>query len=372
VSTYISTTSEYDVAEIDRLPSKRLGQLLYQQRIKSGVGAAALLGISDRALEDIEAGRRRPDLATVVTLMGLYECSFDELVPPRWPLVLVDMSGWSHTQVLTHYLAAVQGWRATGTRQERFRQEDLVVLVDILGTDPDEIVRRLIALTGCSRKVAKKFRRIVGGGLASIAALGVVGLAVAGASGSGPTSRSSNAILSTSAHVAPAGASTTPDTDFAFWGEAPDGHPYRWNPLETVTVAYVAVPGAPAIDVPGAVARLAQATGLSMDVVGTGTADITITFVPKLSGHLAGSTSEDRDTDGFIHKASVVLSEQTPRALLHEALLHELGHAVGLGHASAPGQVMDPVLAGETDYQSGDLAGLRAVGPNGEVSAHRA
>jgi len=46
-----------------------------------------------------------------------------------------------------------------------------------------------------------------------------------------------------------------------------------------------------------------------------------------------------------------------------EVLLHELGHAVGLGHVSDPGQVMNPTATNfPARFGSGDLAGLAAVG----------
>jgi predicted Zn-dependent protease len=41
-------------------------------------------------------------------------------------------------------------------------------------------------------------------------------------------------------------------------------------------------------------------------------------------------------------------------------LLHELGHAVGLGHFNGP-EVMNPVDAGFVSYQQGDLAGLATL-----------
>jgi len=46
-----------------------------------------------------------------------------------------------------------------------------------------------------------------------------------------------------------------------------------------------------------------------------------------------------------------------------EVLLHELGHAVGLGHVADPGQVMNPTATNfPARFGSGDLAGLAAVG----------
>src|SRR5664280_1076706 len=90
----------------------------------------------------------------------VYGCSLDDLVPLRVQLVSADLSGQSDKEVLEHYLAAVRTWRNSGGRQLQFRQDDLAVLVAILGTDPDEIERRLVELTGCSRKTAKRFRRM--------------------------------------------------------------------------------------------------------------------------------------------------------------------------------------------------------------------
>src|SRR5450759_3626216 len=110
--------------------------------------------------------RRCPDAAAVIAIMDVYGCSLDDLVPLRVQLVPADLSGRSDKEVLEHYLAAIRAWRNFGGRQLRFRQDDLAVLVAILGTDPDEIVRRLVELTGCSRKTAKRFRRMFLSGVA--------------------------------------------------------------------------------------------------------------------------------------------------------------------------------------------------------------
>src|SRR5664280_3141780 len=75
-------------------------------------------------------------------------------------------------------IAAIRAWRNVGGRQLRFRQDELAVLVAILGTDPDEIVRRLVELTGCGRKTAKRFRRMFlsGVAVASMTTLSLSGL----------------------------------------------------------------------------------------------------------------------------------------------------------------------------------------------------
>jgi predicted Zn-dependent protease len=43
-------------------------------------------------------------------------------------------------------------------------------------------------------------------------------------------------------------------------------------------------------------------------------------------------------------------------------LLHEMGHALGMGHAPGQPEVMNPYDHGFTRYQPGDLAGLRHLG----------
>jgi len=152
-------------------------------------------------------------------------------------------------------------------------------------------------------------------------------------------------------------------------------------------------------DVTEAVHRLAAATGLrfvdmgSSDYSGTfadpdqhrwpDDADLLITVAdeaaaPALAGSTVGYTSITpgswTSTDARIDRAEVVLERQfvaiaptgfgTTQAGTAELLLHELGHAVGLGHTGVAGQVMFPTLgSGQApQYQNGDLNGLARVG----------
>ena len=43
-------------------------------------------------------------------------------------------------------------------------------------------------------------------------------------------------------------------------------------------------------------------------------------------------------------------------------LLHEIGHVLNLGHVDDPQQLMNPVNTGQSDFGSGDLAGLQLLG----------
>lgn len=97
--------------------------------------------------------------------------------PARQPLDLGRAPGTTDDEVLRGYLELVRTWRGRSTSTMRFRHDDLVVLVGILGTDAKDIERRLIAITGCTRSTAKRFRRLL---FVSLAALpvGLTGLVV--------------------------------------------------------------------------------------------------------------------------------------------------------------------------------------------------
>ena len=179
------------------------------------------------------------------------------------------------------------------------------------------------------------------------------------------------------------------------------GTAFRWNPCTTVRYRthLGAAPAAMTGDVTEAVHRLAVATGLrfvdmgATDYSGTfadpdqhgwpNDADLLITVVDEAAAPaLAGSTvgyakiahASWTTTDARIDRAEVVLERQfiataptgfgTTQAGSAELLLHELGHAVGLGHTSVAGQVMFPTLGSGVppQYQNGDINGLARVG----------
>jgi transcriptional regulator with XRE-family HTH domain len=166
--------AEGDVeALIAATPASRLGSALSQQRQHAGLGAApaaAGSGLGSRQLRAFESGRRKPDPATVARLLGFYGSSFDELLPPRRPIDPVSFEGLSDSAILTHHLGQVRRRRDNKSPQG-FRRDDIEVLVGILGTDPRTIESKLRALTGCNRRTAKTFRRILVTGLVATGSL---------------------------------------------------------------------------------------------------------------------------------------------------------------------------------------------------------
>ena len=89
-----------------------------------------------------------------------------DFVPPRHPIDPARFAGLSEADVLKHYLGMVRAWRET-ERPQCFRADDLATLVGILGTDEAGIEAKLRALTSCSSKTAKWFRRLFVLGLAA-------------------------------------------------------------------------------------------------------------------------------------------------------------------------------------------------------------
>ena len=144
------------------LPAHRLGSLLLTHRKGAHVNARAAAhagGIEITALDDIESGRTPPEPTVLAALLKCYGVAVAEFVPPRAALV-TTRSDATTDEVLRGYVDAVRKWRRSGRNDKlNFRAADILVLGEVLGTDPDEIERRLIAITGCSRAEAKVLRK---------------------------------------------------------------------------------------------------------------------------------------------------------------------------------------------------------------------
>jgi hypothetical protein len=85
-------------------------------------------------------------------------------------------------------------------------------------------------------------------------------------------------------------------------------------------------------------------------------------FVSQFTS-VRGKVTSDRIKLGF----AVIDAEQyqkLPAKVQLSLLLHELGHAVGLNHASNPAELMYPVVSGDSPagYAAGDIRGLVQVG----------
>ena len=178
------------------------------------------------------------------------------------------------------------------------------------------------------------------------------------------------------------------------------GRPARWDPCTPIRYVVQAgwVPEAGRADLAEALRRLSAASGLQFTADGDTTelpalarepyqpgrygerwAPLLIGWVPAASTDLglgAGVQGVSRSVavagrDGAsIVSGQVVLDASHPLApgfgpgtTDGEVLLHELAHAVGLGHVLDPTQVMYPqTSSSESAFGAGDRAGLAAVG----------
>ncbi len=151
-----------------------------------------------------------------------------------------------------------------------------------------------------------------------------------------------------------------------------NGRPLGWPRCSALTVSINATdaPGTWRSDTSAAINMLSAATGLRIRTVTAGGANIAIAW----SSTLTQSGTSGADKLGVTHSefqsspvgsriraANIQIASRLnggagPNGEL-PVLLHELGHAVGLGHYGGT-EVMNPVDRGYSAYQPGDLAGL--------------
>jgi len=213
------------------------------------------------------------------------------------------------------------------------------------------------------------------------------------AAGPARTESLSSAKTSHEAKAYEAAPSTAPPSTALFSADGPvrqysfevtnsAGEPVRWDPCKPVSYAVVDVKAPPGwqADVAFAISQAQAATGLDLVDAGAfasgrqvpSSVDITISWTAALpaTADEVGLTTyyyiNDPRYTPEMTKADIQLLSS-----LHAGggtdgelpvLLHEMGHALGMGHAPGQPEVMNPYDHGFTRYQPGDLQGLRLLG----------
>lgn len=173
---------------------------------------------------------------------------------------------------------------------------------------------------------------------------------------------------------------TAPEGSYVFSWPSDDGLGIRWNPCKPVEVYanYTDAPAHAEAALKAAVAKLGTAMATAVTYRGTSPARavnehpeqlepgaILVSWPPSWESSAAAWGGWSGRS--FIDGGYVTVSQQPfSQSNLTQLLMHELGHAVGLGHTSDAEQIMYPMMMYDRpDWGAGDLAGLARAGRGG-------